>query len=956
MKKRLVLALSLALALGIASAPATLRAQAVAPADDGVESVVQGDDHFDVDGETRENANLYNVVIIADNVTLRNCTITGVCAIEGANATLVNCTINCEFGCTGSGATVTGGSVSGNVGISQNGGNIRFTGVTVGGQIGIMDINGTSVPTITDCTIGTALTATATSNGVNLSKTTVNGGADLNGRAASTVAECRFKSAVGIPVAGTTFTDTTFDFNIAAGADNLTFTRCTFGGFLEFKAKGANSRVNTATIAGHLELSQPSIQVSNATVSDTIGIYADDVTVRNSSAGSKILLSGASRVTVEDCAAGDVIGIENVSNSGIESCSSPVQIKLTNTSGVSVKNCRLEGASDQVPLHAEGGDSLVLEDNVISGDGSTDVGISVTSVNFVSILGNTVSNITGGTGDGITTDLCTSVTVSGNSVTNVSNHAYYFFRVPSGTTYDVSNNRAISASDGFIIYFAENSTMNISGNTSDGCPENGMAITGTDLTSKAVLVGNQVKSSKNGIILHNVSGSMNGDKILNSIGNDREKFHLFLWASTMDMTNVTVAQDAPYTARCALTLAYGGSANMVGCIFKNYTGQVIYQEGGSLEGHDNKFYTSATSFSSNPLDLGGTHNTIPQNNVTLGNRTSTSASGSFNTAVEAGAVVNGALVPGTIGGNSVTATYPETDPANVGIYAKDAYGNIMAVGTPSMGETVADEEQVKAFVARLYDVFLDRVPEQEEIDGWAAYIVSGAKSAGEVAAGFIFSPEFINRNLCTPHFLEYLYRGLFNRAADEDGFNGWVLLINDGYSRERVVQGFLTSPEFFDLCETFGVNPGTGLANVPTYGTIQKAHCTIAGCTNEAPVVILVVGLYDTVFGRVPEQEEIDFWVDLMAEHRPDVTARVMVNSFLNGEEYTNLNRNNTEYVTDLYHAIFNREPDGSGLSDWVNRLDNEGWTREQVLNGFTSSQEFMDQCLRTGIEVGPEV
>ncbi len=304
---------------------------------------------------------------------------------------------------------------------------------------------------------------------------------------------------------------------------------------------------------------------------------------------------------------------------------------------------------------------------------------------------------------------------------------------------------------------------------------------------------------------------------------------------------------------------------------------------------------------------------------------------------------------------TTTADLSDCKPVVVGneiLWYVNDYGNVTFYSIP----VPADMEGVKSFVARLYNIFLDREAAQEEINGWAGQLAAGEKTAGEVAAGFIFSPEFIDRNLCTQHFLEYLYRGLFDRAADADGFNGWTALINDGYSRERVAQGFLTSPEFYDLCESYSVNPGTGLANVPTYGTIQKAHCTIAGCGNEAPVVTLVVGLYDTVFGRTPAQEEIDFWVDLMAQHRSDVTARVMVNSFLNGEEYTNLNRNNTEYVADLYRAIFGREADESGLNDWVNRLENEGWTRERVLNGFTSSQEFMDQCLRTGIEVGPEV
>jgi hypothetical protein len=100
----------------------------------------------------------------------------------------------------------------------------------------------------------------------------------------------------------------------------------------------------------------------------------------------------------------------------------------------------------------------------------------------------------------------------------------------------------------------------------------------------------------------------------------------------------------------------------------------------------------------------------------------------------------------------------------------------------------------------------------------------------------------------------------------------------------------------------------------------------------------------------------VDFWVGLMAQHRPDVTARVMVNSFLNGEEYSNLNRNNGEYIRDLYHAIFNRDADEGGFNDWLNRLENEGWTRERVLNGFTGSPEFIDQCHHAGIEIGGEI
>ncbi len=267
-----------------------------------------------------------------------------------------------------------------------------------------------------------------------------------------------------------------------------------------------------------------------------------------------------------------------------------------------------------------------------------------------------------------------------------------------------------------------------------------------------------------------------------------------------------------------------------------------------------------------------------------------------------------------------------------------------------------EPEGVSGFVTRLYYVFLDRTPEQDEVEGWTTQIVNGTISAGQAAAGFIFSPEFINRNMCNAHFLDYLYLGLFNRAADDAGKDGWTFYLDEGWSREMVVQGFLMSPEFFNLCEAYAVNPGTGLANVPALGTIQTDHCTIAGCPNDAPVKIMVVSLYDTVFGRVPSQDEVDFWVNHMAAHTPGVTARVMVNTFLNGAEYSNLNRNNAEYVTDLYHAIFNREPDAGGFNGWLNDLDTGIKTREEVLNGFTGSPEFIDQCHHAGIEIGGEI
>ncbi|MCR4896398.1 MAG: DUF4214 domain-containing protein [Lachnospiraceae bacterium] len=272
---------------------------------------------------------------------------------------------------------------------------------------------------------------------------------------------------------------------------------------------------------------------------------------------------------------------------------------------------------------------------------------------------------------------------------------------------------------------------------------------------------------------------------------------------------------------------------------------------------------------------------------------------------------------------------------------------------PDPDDDPVDDGQVSSFVTRMYEVFLDRTPDEEEVTFWTTLLDQGTQTAGETAAGFIFSTEFSNRNMCNSHFLDYLYLGLFGRPADEEGKAGWLLLMDEGYSREMVAQGFLTSTEFYDLCDRYEVYAGRGMATVPKLGTIQKAHCTIEGCTVESPVRVMVVNLYDTVFGRVPSEEEVEFWVEIMASHNPEAPARVMVNTFLNGDEYALLNRDNSAYVTDLYAAIFGREPDEAGYEQWLGALESGALTREEVLDNFIGSPEFIDQCHHAGIAVG---
>jgi hypothetical protein len=61
--------------------------------------------------------------------------------------------------------------------------------------------------------------------------------------------------------------------------------------------------------------------------------------------------------------------------------------------------------------------------------------------------------------------------------------------------------------------------------------------------------------------------------------------------------------------------------------------------------------------------------------------------------------------------------------------------------------------------------------------------------------------------------------------------------------------------------------------------------------------------------------------------------------AFIQSNEYTNRQRNNNQYVEDLYNGILKRGADLTGY--WVTFLNNDTYNRVQMLSQFTNSPEF---------------
>ena len=77
------------------------------------------------------------------------------------------------------------------------------------------------------------------------------------------------------------------------------------------------------------------------------------------------------------------------------------------------------------------------------------------------------------------------------------------------------------------------------------------------------------------------------------------------------------------------------------------------------------------------------------------------------------------------------------------------------------------------------------------------------------------------------------------------------------------------------------------------------------------------------------------------------VQARALGRSLFQSAEYASLNRTDEEFVTDLYAAYLQRDPDASGYANWLSTLqyDNAHGLngREHLLQGFEYSIEFMN-------------
>jgi len=240
---------------------------------------------------------------------------------------------------------------------------------------------------------------------------------------------------------------------------------------------------------------------------------------------------------------------------------------------------------------------------------------------------------------------------------------------------------------------------------------------------------------------------------------------------------------------------------------------------------------------------------------------------------------------------------------------------------------LADRSDVEAFVTRFYQQCLNREPDPTGLADWVDGLQTGRLTGADVANGFVFSNEFVDRNVDNDTYLNILYRAFFDRAPDSGGFSDWLTRLENGESRKSVLNGFLEAQEFYDLCGRYGIVPYN-------------------------PVKAFVTRFYELCLDREPDLAGLADWVDGLQTGR--LTGADVANGFVFSNEFTNRNTTDNEFLRILYAAFFNRDGDPGGSAYWMAQL--RGLTpREEVLDGFIYAQEFTDLCNEYGIKAYEE-
>ena len=281
-------------------------------------------------------------------------------------------------------------------------------------------------------------------------------------------------------------------------------------------------------------------------------------------------------------------------------------------------------------------------------------------------------------------------------------------------------------------------------------------------------------------------------------------------------------------------------------------------------------------------------------------------------------------------------TVLEQDPkAGETLYGNHSTLNVTLKVAKKAGEK---DPSFEDFVERLYTVALNRASEPEGKAFWIKQVVEEGKTGADCARFFLLdADEFMKRGLSVEEFVETLYATFFDRESDPAGKQGWVSAIKTkAKTRAEVVNDFIESTEWCDVCATYGVKSGA------------KWHKATKASKN---AINFATRLYTCCLKRDPEEDGIKFWS--LALTNLEKTGAQAAQFFFESEEFIGFKTTEKDYIIRLYTTFMDREPAESEINYWLGELKTGKQTRKSIISFFAQSPEFTGICKKYGIERG---
>lgn len=723
-------------------------------------------------------------------------------------------------------------------------------------------------------------------------------------------------------------------------------------------------------------------------IRDSENVVFEDCTIR----GASVLIEGGSDNTIRSCKLMDsqnpnlptlLIKADNTRVEGDTAITNSANngIKIENAQYVSIIGVSIQN-SHSIGIESEGGGHHKIKDNSLSESGfigirvANDQGSEISgnkllgnavregsngeglvvdiNSNGTIISGNTIQDTKGtqaNVGNGIIVNRSENITVSDNTVSGSNNHGIQVSYQSKNVA--VTNNK-ISGSGRMGISVSRGAQADLKENQISGSAANGITFDGSKEGRVSGSIENCtiIGSKGRGVDIEGANASMNGNTIV-----DSGDLGLAIIGSAVVADNNKIYQNTQDDDNGGISVTGGSTLTATNNIISNFGLYGIYaQKGDTVNGNGNQVNISGEKFTRVAYLIENDNGNIKMNTLTVTEITGTKAVASGNFSVYgSGAVINGAKIGGTVdGAGTFTVEYADTDPANVILYTQDYLGNVVCVQAPvnyslkdggAVAPDVPDKpdtpdngnrEQVENFVKRIYLVALEREAEPDGLEDWTNRLISGEAKGAEVMQGVIFSKEFTNKELSDEEFVNRLYRAMFDREADQGGFEGWMKDLYNGASREYVYHGFAEGDEFKDLCEKYNIQQGSVTLSQPRDQNIKLTE--------------FVSRVYYIALNRVSLDEAgINDWCGriLSGGSSPaDVVWGIVFS-----DEFNNRHLSNEEFVVTMYKTYFDRDAakDPNGYNDWLGRLQ-KGESRETVVNGFSNSEEFANLVSSFGL------